>query len=63
MSSLTLGCLFLQVGYQGSRVMMVTALPVRFLAAAVFGLHGGAWRNVAVYEGVWGLVSLGALMW
>lgn len=63
MTSFSLGFFFLQVAYQGNRDFMVTAVPMRFLAAGVFAYHGGKWGNVALYEATWGLVSIGALMW
>jgi len=63
MTSFSLGAFFIQVGYQGNREFMVTAVPMRFFAAAVFGRHGGAWGNVAAYEAAWGAVNIAALMW
>jgi hypothetical protein len=63
MTSFSLGFIFLQVAYQRNRDFMVTAVPMRFVAAIVFYCHGGRWRNVAWYEAGWGVLSILSLLW
>ncbi len=63
MLSLTLGFYYLQAVYQRNRSFMRAIFPWRCVATVVFGAHGGAWRKVAIYEAVMGVVMAGALWW
>ena len=63
MTSFSLGAFLLHVAYQRNRDLMITAVPMRFMAAIVFYCHGGKWRNVALYEASWGAFSIASLLW
>jgi hypothetical protein len=43
--------------------MMCLCVAGRAMAIPVFLGHGGPWINVAIFEGVCGILTAGALMW
>lgn len=55
--------MFLRAAQKNDKVIMYAASVGRVIAVWVFWGDGGAWRNVAIYEGVCG-VALGlGLCW
>ena len=58
MSSFSIGALFLQAVYQHNQAVMALSIVGRILAVVVFWwLNGGPWKNVAIFEGVMGLLT------
>jgi hypothetical protein len=42
---------------QDNRAVMKAGISLQVLAGALFAPHGGAWRNVAIYEVVMGVMT------
>jgi hypothetical protein len=54
---------YLNAGYRRDRLAMWMSVLGRVIAIPVFIGHGGPWVNVAVFEGVCGGLTAGALGW
>ncbi|KAJ9638145.1 uncharacterized protein PV06_04874 [Exophiala oligosperma] len=58
MTSLTIGSMYLQSVYQRNRDAMLLSVFGRGVAVTVFfWTNGGAWKNVALFEGAMGLLT------
>jgi hypothetical protein len=66
LASLTLGPFYLIAALQNNTLMMLATVPTRFLAVYLFFVEGGAWNQVAFYEGLTGVltgVTAGLSIW
>jgi hypothetical protein len=54
---------YLNTAYRRDRTMMWLCVAGRAMAIPVFLGHGGPWINVAVFEGVCGILTAGTLSW
>jgi len=54
---------YINAAYQIDRTAMWISVIGRVIAIPVFVGHGGPWLNVAVFEGVCGVLVAGAFGW
>jgi len=49
--------------YKADKQIMWWSIVGRGLAVVTFGLHGGVWGNIALFEGTMGALTAGGLLW
>jgi len=54
---------YINAAWRGDRVTMWMTVVGRAMAVPVFWGHAGPWTNVAIFEGVCGVLTFGALVW
>jgi len=59
----SIGVFYIRAAQQNDKTIMWLTLAGRALAVLTFAKDGGAWVNVAVYEGVCGGLLAAALVW
>ncbi|TVY56667.1 hypothetical protein LCER1_G006552 [Lachnellula cervina] len=63
LGAITYGAFYVKAAYAADTQIMWWSIVGRGLAVVTFGLHGGVWGNIALFEGAMGVLTAGGLLW
>ncbi|TVY38416.1 hypothetical protein LOCC1_G008308 [Lachnellula occidentalis] len=58
-----ISALYVNAAYKADTQIMWWSIVGRGLAVVTFGLHGGVWGNIALFEGAMSVLTAGNLLW
>jgi hypothetical protein len=62
LAAIAIGLYYSLAAYQENRAFFIATVPMRLLAALIFGRHQGVWKTASFWQVFGAILTLGALI-